>query len=177
VHEPIVSQDTFQRCADAIAAQWAAAAQDVVDLAGNCGELMGIRTNSRGSVRYVSFHCRRAATGGKPCDGTQVRVFDIDHQVEAIFRNPPESLPPRRGRPPVWLAELHALSQVFPILNVTAQHRVVRDSVKEVIWNSDSDRIRISFNEAALVRYSEQLLNFPREVVMSVCRPDHGYQR
>jgi hypothetical protein len=56
------------------------------------------------------------------------------------------------------------LSQVFPILNVTAQHRLVGDAVKEVIWNSDSGRIRISFNEAALVRYSEQLLNFPHEV-------------
>ena len=187
VHEPIVSQDTFQRCADAIAARrtgtsgprqrrmWSTL-QGKVRCA-RCGELMGIHTNSRGSVRYVSFRCRRAKTGGKPCDGTQVRVFDIDRQVEAIFRNPAESLPPRRGRPPVWLAELHALSQVFPILNVTAQHRVVGDSVKEVIWNSDSGRIRISFNEAALVRYSEQLLNFPHEVVMRVCRPDHGYQR
>ena len=31
-----------------------------------------------------------------------------------------------------------------------------------------------AINEAALVRYSEQLLDFPHEVVMSVCRPDHG---
>ena len=29
--------------------------------------------------------------------------------------------------------------------------------VKEVIWNSESGRIRISFNQAAPVRYSEQL--------------------
>jgi len=48
---------------------------------------------------------------------------------------------------------------------------------KEVIWNSEFSGIRISFNEAALVRYSEQLLDFPHEVVMSVCRPGHGYQR
>lgn len=115
--------------------------------------------------------------GGKPCAGTQVRVFDIDHEVESIFRAPAESLPPRRGRPPVWLATIHALSQVFSILNVSAQHRLVGDAVKEAIRNSDSGRIRISFNEAALVRYSEQLLDFPHEVVMSVCRPDHGYQQ
>jgi site-specific DNA recombinase len=143
VHEPIVSQDTFQRCADAIAARrtgtsgprrrrmWSSL-QGKVRCA-RCGDLMGIHTNSRGSVRYVSFCCRRAAVGGKPCAGTPVRVFDVDHQVEAIFRNPAESLPTRRGRPPVWLA--------------------------------------------ALVRYSEQLLNFPHEVVMSVCRPDHGYRQ
>jgi hypothetical protein len=108
--------------------------------------------------------------GGKPCAGTQVRVFDIDHEVESIFRAPAESLP-------VWLATIHALSQVFSILNVSAQHRLVGDAVKEAIRNSDSGRIRISFNEAALVRYSEQLLDFPHEVVMSVCRPDHGYQQ
>jgi len=106
-----------------------------------------------------------------------VRVFDIDHQVEAIFRAPAEMLPPRRGRLPVWLAALHALSQVFPILNVTPQHRLVGEADNEVIWDCDSGRIRISFNEAALVRYSEQLLDFPHEVVMSVCRPDHGYQQ
>ena len=187
VHEPIVSHDTFQRSADAVAARrtgtsgprqhrmWSTL-QGKVRCA-RCGELMGIHTNSRGSVRYVAFRCRRAAVGGKPCAGTQVRVFDIDHQVESIFRAPAESLPPRRGRPPVWLATIHALSQVFSILNVNAQHRLVGDAVKEVIWNSDSGRIRISFNEAALVRYSEQLLDFPHEVVMSVCRPDHEYQQ
>lgn len=136
VHEPIVSQDTFQRCANAIAARrtgtggsrqrriWSTL-QGKVRCA-RCGELMGIHTSSRGCVRYVSFRCRRAAVGGKPCAGTQVRVFDIDHQVEAIFRNPAESLPTRRGRRPVWLA--------------------------------------------ALLRYSERLLNFPHEVVISVCR-------
>ncbi|MDP3001018.1 MAG: recombinase family protein [Bryobacterales bacterium] len=187
VHEPIVSQDTFKRCADAVAARrtgtsgprqhrmWSIL-QGKVRCA-RCGELMGIHTNSRGSVRYVSFRCRRAAVGRTPCAGTQVRVFDIDHQVESIFRAPAESLSPRRGRPPLWLATIHALSQVFSILNVTAQHRLVGDAVKEVIWKSDSGRIRISFNEAALVRYSEQLLGFPHEVVMSVCRPGHGYQR
>jgi hypothetical protein len=103
--------------------------------------------------------------------------FDMDHQVESIFRAPAESLPQRRGRPPLWLAAIHALSQVFSILNVTAQHRLVGDAVKEVTWNPDSGRIRISFNQAALVRYSEQLLDFPHEVVISVCRPGLGYQR
>ena len=186
VHEPIVSLDSFQRCADAIAARRTGASgprqrrlwsplQGKVRCA-RCGELMGIHTNSRGSARYVSF-CRRAAVGEKPCAGTQVRVFDIDHQVEAIFRNPAESLPTRRGRPPVWLSSIHALSQVFPILSVTAQNGLIGDAVKEVIWNSESGRIRVSFNEGALVCYSEQLLDFPHEVVMSVCRPDHGYQR
>ena len=187
VHEPIISQDTYQRCADAIAGRrtgtigprlrrmWSAL-QGKVRCA-RCGQLMGIHTNSRGSVRYVFFRCRRAPAGGKPCAGTQVRVFDIDHQVEEIFRNPAESLPTRRGRPTVWLSSIHALSQIFPILNVTAQHRLVGDAIKEVVWDSNSGRLRISFNEAALVRYSEQLLNFPREVVMSVCRPDPGYQR
>jgi DNA invertase Pin-like site-specific DNA recombinase len=97
VHEPLVSQDTFQQ--------------------------------------YVSFRCRRAAAGGKPCAGTQVRVFDIDHQVEEIFRNPAESPPTRRGRPPVWLSSIHAFSQVFPILNVTAQHRLVGDAINEVVWD------------------------------------------
>lgn len=180
VHEPIVSQDTFQRCADAIATRrtgtggprqrriWSTL-QGKVRCA-RCGELMGIHTNSRGCVRYVSFRCRRAAVGGTPCAGTQVRAFDIDYQVETIFRNPAESLPTRRGRRPVWLAALHALSQVFPTLNVTAQHRLVGDAVKEVVWDSSSGRLRVSFNEAALMRYSEQLLTFPHEVVISVCR-------
>jgi DNA invertase Pin-like site-specific DNA recombinase len=180
VHEPIVSQDTFQRCADAIAARrtgtsgprqrriWSSL-QGRVRCA-RCGELMGIHTNSRGCVRYVSFRCRRAAVGGTLCAGTQVRVFDIDYQVETIFRNPAESLPTRRGRRPVWLAALHALSQVFPTLNVAAQHRLVGDAVKEVVWDSSSGRLRVSFNEAALMRCSEQLSNFPHEVVISVCR-------
>ena len=131
----------------------------------------------RARPRISISRCERRRPDALTCCSSQVRVFDIDHQVESIFRAPAESLPPRRGRPPVWLAALHALSQVFPILNVTAQHRLVGDAVKDVIWNSDSGRLRISFNEAALVRYSEQLLNFPHEVVMSVCRPDHGYQR
>jgi hypothetical protein len=30
--------------------------------------------------------------------------------------------------------------------------------------------LRVSFNEAALMRCSEQLSNFPHEVVISVCR-------
>ena len=179
-HELIVSQDTFQRCANAIAARrtrtggwrqrriWSTL-QGKVRCA-RCGELMGIHTNSRGCVRYVSFKCRRAAVGGTPCAGTQVRVFDIDYQVETIFRNPAESLPTRRGRRPVWLAALHALSQVFPTLNVAAQHRLVGDAVKEVVWDSSSGRLRVSFNEAALMRYSERLLNFPHEVVISVRR-------
>ena len=84
VHQPIVSQDTFQRCADTIAARrtgtsgrrqrrmWSTL-QGKVRCA-RCGELMGIHTNSRGSVRYVSFCCRRAVVGGKPRAGTQVRV-------------------------------------------------------------------------------------------------------
>ena len=55
-------------------------------------------------------------------------------------------------------------------LNVTAQHRLAGDAVKEVVWDSISGRLRVSFNEAALMRYSEQLLNFPHEVVISVCR-------
>jgi len=74
VHEPIVSPDTFQHCADAIAARktgtsgprqrrvWSTL-QGKVRCA-RCGELMGIHTNSRGSVRYVSFRCRRAAAEG-----------------------------------------------------------------------------------------------------------------
>lgn len=77
----------------------------------------------------------------------------------------------------MWLSSIHALSQVFPILNVAAQHRLVGEAVKEVVWDSNSGRLRIPFNEAALVRYSEQLLNFPHEVVMSVCKPDHGYRQ
>ena len=36
---------------------------------------------------------------------------------------------------------------------------------------------RFLFRLSQSVRYSEQLLNFPHEVVMSVCRPDHGCQR
>jgi hypothetical protein len=39
-----------------------------------------------------------------------------------------------------------------------------------VVWDSSSGRLRVSFNEAALMRYSERLLNFPHEVVISVRR-------
>jgi hypothetical protein len=62
------------------------------------------------------------------------------------------------------------LSQVFPILIVAAQHGLVGEAVKEVVWDSNSGRLRVSFNEAALMRYSEQLSNFPHKVVISVCR-------
>ena len=39
--------------------------------------------------------------------------------------------------------------------------RLFGDAVKEGTWNSDSGRLRISFNEAAFVRYSEQLHELP----------------
>ena len=100
--------------------------------------------------------------------GTEATVAEITARVAAKIPNVPSS----SVRSYLRLNTGKAFEQVG-----RGRYRLVGDAVKEVIWNSDSGRIRISFNEAALVRYSEQLLDFPHEVVMSVCRPDHEYQQ
>ncbi len=109
VHSAIVSQGLFERCARITASRrttpngprrrtvWTSL-QGKVRCA-RCGQLMNVHVNHRGSVRYLTFRCRRAAAGEKACSGTQVRMFEIEQQVESVFRHPGERLPMKRGRP------------------------------------------------------------------------------
>ena len=91
VHQPIVTQDLFERCARITASRrtdpdgprhrtvWSIL-QGKVRCA-RCSQLMNVHVNHRGPVRYLTFRCRRAAAGEKACSGTQVRVFDIEQQI------------------------------------------------------------------------------------------------
>jgi len=105
---------------------------------------------------YLTFRCRRAAAGEKACSGTQVRVFEIEQQVESVFRHPGERLPMKRGRPPGAVVAIHVLGHVFPMLNPAVQQQIVALSVEELIWDADSGRIRVSFNQAELLRFADR---------------------
>lgn len=84
VHEPIVDDELFHRCAAAIAARRTSASgprtrRTWSHLEGKvrcarCGQLMGVRTIKNGSRRYIYFRCRKAVEGAMPCMGTQVRA-------------------------------------------------------------------------------------------------------
>jgi len=164
VHSAIVSQDLFERCARITASRrttadgsrrrtvWSSL-QGKVRCA-RCGHLMSIHVNHRGSVRYLTFRCRRAAAGEKPCSGTQVRVFEIEQQVQSVFRHPGERLPMKRGRPPRAVVAIHVLGHVFPMLNPAARQQIVALSVEEVIWDADAGRIQVSFNQAELLHHA-----------------------
>jgi hypothetical protein len=117
---------------------------------------MNVHVNHRGAVRYLTFRCRRAAAGEKACSGTQVRVFDIEQQIESVFRHPGERLPTRPGRPPRVVVAIHVLGHVFSMLNPAAQKQIVALSVEEVIWDAESGRMRVSFNQAELLRFADQ---------------------
>jgi hypothetical protein len=51
---------------------------------------------------------------------------------------------------------VHVLGHVFSMLNPAAQKQIVALSVEEVIWDAESGRMRVSFNQAELLRFADQ---------------------
>jgi DNA invertase Pin-like site-specific DNA recombinase len=174
VHPALITAATFEQCAEIIASRRTGSSgprqrtvcsvlQGKVRCA-RCGQLMGIHVNSRGSRRYFSFRCRRVVAGGKPCTGTQVKVFDIQRIVESVFFHPEKNVPLRRGRPSRGLVALRALGPIYRMLTLTAQKRLLEVAVKEVVWNAETGRIRVSFSDTTQLK---ALRGLPDQIVQA----------
>ena len=181
VHEPIVDDDLFHRCAAAIAARRTSAPgprtrRTWSHLEGKvrrarCGQLMGVRTTKNGSRRCIYFPCRKAVEGAKPWTGTQVRAHDIEERVRPILMEPGDVFQRRRGRPTEDTVTLYSLGQLMPLLDPVAERALIREVVQEIVWNAETSGVRFSLNLAVLARGFRR----PIEMVMSACRPAHEY--
>jgi hypothetical protein len=177
-----VDQGLFDRCAAAIAARRTSPAGSRVrrewsPLAGKvrcarCGKAMGIRVTANGPRRYVYFRCRTADAGSAPCSGTQVRAVGIEETVRSVLIEPGRAFPRRRGRPTRAAVTLYSLGQILPLLDPKAEREFLRDAVHEVIWNADTQGIRLTLNLKALT----EGLPLPIGLFTSVCRLDPAYR-
>jgi len=185
IHPALVTPATFDRCAEIIASRRAGSSgprqrtvwsvlQGKVRCA-RCGQLMNIHVNSLGGRRYISFRCRRAVAGAKPCTGTQVRAYNIQRIVESVFFNPEKNVPLRRGRPSRGLVALRALGPIYRRLTLTAQKRLIEIAVKEVLWDAETGKIRVSFSDAGQL---EALRGLPDQIVQAARKePDREWFR
>ena len=121
VHEPIIDEILFNRCAAAIAKRrtnskgprtrcsWSFLERKV--RCARCGQLMGIRTAAEGPVVRVYFRCRKAAGGAVPCTGTQVRAHEIEHWFGPSSVSPASlSHGGEGGLPELWLRCIRSAS-------------------------------------------------------------------
>ena len=182
IHDAIVNQKLFDRCAAAIAGRRTSTAGSRLrrlwsPLAGKvrcarCGKVMGIRVTANGPRRYVYFRCRTADAGSAPCTGPQVRAFDVEETVRSVLMEPAHAFPRRRGRPTRAAVALHSLGQLLPLLDPRGEKEFVREVVQEVTWNADARGICLTLNLMALAEGLPQ----PIRLVTSVCRFDRGYR-
>jgi hypothetical protein len=133
---------------------------------------MGIRVTANGPRRYVYFRCRTADAGSAPCSGTQVRAVGIEETVRSVLIEPGRAFPRRRGRPTRAAVTLYSLGQILPLLDPKAEREFLRDAVHEVIWNADTQGIRLTLNLKALT----EGLPLPIGLFTSVCRLDPAYR-
>ena len=182
-HEAIITEELFDRCAAAIAARrtsppgtrtrrkWSHLEGKV--RCARCGRLLGIRVTKNGARHYIYFRCRTSTADAQPCTGTQVRAYGIEETVRSVLLEPGDAFPRKRGRPTRAVATLYSLGQLMPLLDPAADRALIREVIQEVVWNPETDGIRLSLNLAALARGFQR----PLEMVMSVCTPGHEYPR
>lgn len=159
-HEALVDDTTFQRCADRVRSRRTAepgeprtrqlwsVLQGKVRCA-RCGQFMKVHVNRYRNRQYVSFRCRRAPAGERPCTGTQIRAYDVVRGVGESLRK----FPWRRGRPPKWLKATRALGAFFSMLTSKDQKTFFDLAVREVVWNAEARSIRVSFDKDGLAKY------------------------
>ena len=162
VHDPIIDDSLFDRCAAAIATRrtnakgprtrrsWSFLERKV--RCARCGQLMGIRTATEGPVVRIYFRCRKAAKGAPPCTGTQVRAYEIEQLVWSVLREPSVAFPRPRGRPTRAMVTLYALGQFMPMLDPASERALVGSVVQEVIWNAEASGVQTLLKWDALTK-------------------------
>jgi len=162
VHEGIIDDDLFDRCAAAIAGRrtvvkgprtrrsWSFLERKV--RCARCGQLMGIRTATEGTVVRIYFRCRKAAEGAAPCTGTQVRAYEIEQLVWSVLREPSVAFPRPRGRPARAMVTLYSLGQFMPMLDPASERALVSSVVQEVVWNAETSGVQTLLKWDALTK-------------------------
>jgi len=161
IHEPIISQELFDRAREQVEARRPGGKRNrnkdtmLWPLRGkipcpNCGRIMSTHTSRRGPVVYRHYRCRSHAGGRPPCKGSGLPAYEIEKCVADMVA---ESVP-AAGLPGLAYESclLRSFQAVWDMLSFQTQMHLLPEIVAQVIYKESDSTVELHLDIDALER-------------------------
>lgn len=152
-HEPVVSQDLFDRAARQIAARRTQKeprrqGESLWPFCGkvfcaSCGRIMSPTSSRYGPRRYGYYRCRSRAGGRPPCRSVSVSVGEVMREVLKALAEAPRADSPD-------FTQRQALFEAWSALSPSAQYNVLPTVVGRIELDVAGGKMRLDVADAAL---------------------------